>query len=184
MQEDEEIIVEREKPDVDGASEEELEATESRVDAKLSKLKKELEACKKEKHEYLDGWQRAKADYVNALKRFELDRKQAMDQGALKAAQAFLPAIDSLARAEAAGEVPDAVKNIAKQLHDGARTIGLTRFGNVGDSFDPAVHDALGQDVTDDEKLDDTVSTMLEEGWKLHDTVVRPAKVRVAQWEA
>lgn len=182
MTEHDDITIERDGQEEDGANEEELEARESRVDGKLQKVKKELESVKKEKQEYLDGWQRAKADYVNALKRFEDEKKGAVDLGALKAAKAFLPAIDSLERAEAVGELPESFKGIAKQLHDAASSLGLSRFGTPGEVFDPVLHEALGQDTAESIEKDDTVSVVLEQGWKLHDKVVRPAKVRVAQF--
>ena len=43
--------------------------------------------------------------------------------------QAFLPVMDSIDRAEAAGEIPEAFKMIAKQLHDAAKVLGLEKFG-------------------------------------------------------
>ncbi|MES2225337.1 MAG: nucleotide exchange factor GrpE [Patescibacteria group bacterium] len=181
---DDDVIIERDGREEDGASEEDIEATEARADTKVSKVKKDLDTCKKEKQEYLDGWQRAKADYVNALKRFEEEKKGAMDRGSLKAASAFLPAIDSLERAEGAGGVPEGFQGIAKQLHEAVTSLGLVRFGQSGEPFDPMHHEALGQDETPDLTLDDTVSAVLEQGWKLHDTIVRPAKVRVAQFAA
>ncbi len=164
----------------EGSSEEELEATSSRVDAKVKKLQAELEQVKKEKTEYLDGWQRAKADYVNALKRFEMEKLQAIDLGKVVAVRNFITVMDSLERAEASGEVPESFKGIAKQLHDAAKALGLTKFGEAGEEFDPNLHDALGQDATDDQTKDNTVSAVLETGWKSKEVVVRPAKVRVA----
>lgn len=166
----------------EGSSEEELEATSSRVDAKVKKLQAELEQVKKEKTEYLDGWQRAKADYVNALKRFEMEKLQAIDLGKVVAVRNFIPVMDSLTRAEASGEVPESFKGIAKQLHDASKALGLTKFGEAGEEFDPNLHDALGQDTTDDQTKDNTVSAVLETGWKSKDVVVRPAKVRVASF--
>ncbi|MEK9160625.1 MAG: nucleotide exchange factor GrpE [Patescibacteria group bacterium] len=167
----------------EGGSEEELDALESRVDAKVTKLKKELEQVKAEKQEYLDGWQRAKADYVNALKRFESEKAGAIELGKVVSVQAFLPAIDSLERAEAAGEVPEAFKGIAKQLHDAARALGLEKIGKIGETFDPNMHEALGQDTAPSPDKDDTVTVVLETGWKSKESVVRPAKVRVAHFE-
>lgn len=163
----------------EGGSEEEIEATESRVGAKADKLKKELETVKKERQEYLDGWQRAKADYVNALKRFEEDRKMALSLGVRKAAEAFIPALDSLERAEGHGEVPEGMRGIVKQLHEAVRSLGLERFGTVGEMFDPALHEALGQDAADSGEEDGTVSNVLEAGWRTKEGVIRPAKVRV-----
>lgn len=181
--EDEDVVIERDGAEEDGMSEEELEATESRVDAKAAKLKKELEACKTERQEYMDGWQRAKADYVNALKRFEEEKRGAQSRGVVKSVEAFLPAMDSLARAEAAGEIPESFQGIAKQLHDAAKSLGMVQFGAVGDAFDHNLHEALGQDAASTKAEDETLSVVLEQGWKANDSVVRPAKVRVAQFE-
>lgn len=150
---------------------------------KVAKQKNEIEKLRAEKQEYLDGWQRAKADYVNALKRFELEKLQAIELGKVVALRNFIPVMDSLERAEASGEVPESFKGIAKQLHDAAKTLGLTKFGEAGEVFDPNVHEALGQDMTDDRAKDDTITTVLETGWKSKDVVVRPAKVRVASFE-
>lgn len=168
----------------EGASEEELEATESRADTKLTKLKKELESVKKERQEYMDGWQRAKADYVNALKRFEAEKESAVEQGTMKAARAFITAMDSLARAEAAGEIPESFQAITKQLHDAANKLGLAPFGAVGEAFDPMQYEALGQDSVASKDEDDTVTAVLEQGWKAGDSVIRAAKVRVGSFEA
>lgn len=177
---DEVVTVEADGSEETGASEEELEASESRADSKVSKLKHELEAVKKERQEYLDGWQRAKADYVNALKRFEEEKKGAVALGVSVSARAFIPVMDSLERAEAHGEIPEAFSGIAKQLHEASKTLGLEKFGVVGEKFDPNLHEALGQDVTEDASQDDTVTTVLECGWRAKDLVIRPAKVRVA----
>jgi molecular chaperone GrpE len=183
MDENDDITLERDGAEEDGASEEELEATESRMDAKTKKLRAELDACKKERQEHLDGWQRAKADYVNALKRFEEERADAVKLGTVKAARAFITAMDSLARAEASGEIPASFQAIAKQLHDAANSLGLAQFGEVGEAFDPMLHEALGQDVVDTADKDETVTAVLEAGWKAGDLVVRPAKVRVGAFE-
>lgn len=163
---------------------EELGGKGADAGAKVAKLKAELEQARKEKQEYLDGWQRAKADYVNALKRFETDKLGAIEIGKVVAVRNFIPTMDSLERAEAAGEVPEAFKGIAKQLHDAAKALGLEKFGAIGDAFDPNLHEALGQDTAAEESKDETVSAVLEPGWKSKEAIVRPAKVRVARFEA
>ena len=78
---DDEVIIEADGGEEVGSSEEELEATESRADSKVLKLKKELAQATKDKLEYLDGWQRAKADYVNVLKRADAERESAKSKG-------------------------------------------------------------------------------------------------------
>lgn len=180
---DDDIVIERDGAEEDGMSEVELEDQESRADTKLAKLRKELETVKQERQENLDGWQRAKADYVNALKRFEEEKIEAKQQGTMKAARAFISVLDSLARAEAAGEIPESFRMIAKQLHDAAGSLGLESFGTVGEAFDPVLHDALGQDAVSKKEEDDTVTAVLESGWKAGDSVIRAAKVRVGSFE-
>ena len=183
MQEDD-VVLERDGAEEDGLSEVELEEQESRMDAKASKLKKELDTCKSERQEYMDGWQRAKADYVNALKRFEEEKVVARQEGTVRAARAFISAMDSLFLAEQHGEVPESFQGIAKQLHTAATSLGLAPFGEVGEAFDPMMHEALGQDPVDSKEKEDTVTSVLEKGWKAGDAVVRAAKVRVGSFEA
>lgn len=183
MRDDKDIIVEADGSEEPGRTEEELEAQESRTGAKADKLKTELAACKKERQEYLDGWQRAKADYVNALKRFDEEKQTLLGVGKLTTAEAFLPALDSLARAQEAGDMPEGWQGITKQLEDAAKTLGLSRVGAVGEAFDPSLHEALGQDMAASAEEDDTVTAILEPGWKADDRVIRPAKVRVAHFE-
>lgn len=178
MQDHDDVTIEADGLE-EGGSEEELEAMEGRADHKVAKLKKELEQAKKEKQEYLDGWQRAKADYVNAAKRFEEDRLKAVTLGKFAAFKAFLPAMDSLLRAKASGEIPESFQGIAKQLEDAAQSHGLMPFGEAGERFDPMLHEALGQDEAPSADQDDTVSAVLEQGWKVGEEVIRPARVRV-----
>ncbi len=121
---------------------------------------------------------------MNALKRFEEERAEAIKLGTVKASRAFITAMDSLARAESAGEIPASFQAIAKQLHDAASSLGLVQFGAAGEVFDPMLHEALGQDPVDALEKDDTVTAVLEAGWKAGELVVRPAKVRVGSFSA
>jgi molecular chaperone GrpE len=149
----------------------------------IEKLKGELEKIKKEKQEYLDGWQRAKADYVNAIKRTEADVAQAKSRGVEKAVEQLLPAFDALERAKEHGEVPEGFAAIAKQLESAFTSLGLEAVGEVGEAFDPAKHEAYGQDAVESAEKDDTVTAVLERGYQLGERVIRPAKVRVGHFE-
>lgn len=152
--------------------------------ALIAKLKKELHQCRAEKQEYMDGWQRAKADYVNALKRFEADLVSAEARGALRSVESLLPVVDALERAKDHGELPDGFNAIARKLESAFSGLGLVEIGEVGEQFDPAVHDALGQDAVADKEKDHTVTAVLERGWRLGERLVRPAKVRVGQFQS
>lgn len=150
-------------------------------DTKVKKLKKEIETLRAEKQENMDGWQRSKADYVNALRRFEDEKKGAKDAGIEKAVEALLPAFDAIERAKAHGEVPPGFEAIVRQLESAFAALGLEPVGAIGDAFDPMLHEALGQDAVETDALDDTVTTVLETGWKRGERVIRPAKVKVGR---
>ena len=168
---EEEIKIEAEDP----------EATEG-FEAKVAKMREELAACRKDKQEYMDGWQRAKADYVNLLKRIEGDTKASELKGKVGAVETLLPAFDALERSKEHGEIPEGFLAIAKQLESAFASLGLEEVGKVGEEFNPAHHEALGQDAAESAETDDTVTAVLEKGWKVGEVVIRPAKVRVAHF--
>lgn len=171
---------------MDEQSETHIEPTEDASSdeavSKVAKLQAEIAKLRQEKQEYLDGWHRAKADYVNILKRFDEDRKIEHERGIIKALEALLPALDSLSRAKEHGEIPTGFQAILKQLDSAFASLGVESIGVVGEKFNPLFHEALGQDVTESKTLDDSISSVLEKGWKLEDKVIRPAKVRVAHF--
>ncbi len=154
----------------------------AKADSKLEKLKKELETAKQEKQENLDGWQRAKADYVNVLKRLDDEKKLERIRGIEKAVEVLLPAFDALERAKEHGEVPPGFQAIAKQMEAAFASLGLEPIGKVGEPFDPSLHEAFGQDAAESEASDGSITAVLEQGYRLGDRVVRAAKVRVAHW--
>lgn len=171
----------------------EVEDAEASAEVRIKKLRNELAQVKKEKQENMDGWQRAKADYVNLLKRSEVDAKNAKEAGVTKAVEALLPAYDAIERAKehlprlgsdkAGGDIPEGFLAIIKQLEAGFASLGLVAVGEVGEAFDPSLHEAYGQDTVEDKAQDDTVTAVLEKGWKQGDRVIRPAKVRVAHYQ-
>ena len=158
------------------------EEIEGNGEQTLAKLRSDLATARKEKQEYMDGWQRAKADYVNLLKRFETETKTAKVQGVVKAVETLLPAFDALERSKEHGDMPEGFTAIARQLESAFASLGLTAMGEIGEQFDPMLHEALGQDPADSAEADDTITAVLEKGWKIGDDVIRPAKVRVAHF--
>src|SRR3989338_10265548 len=156
---------------------------EERAEGKIAKMREELSSCRQEKQEYMDGWQRAKADYVNALKRFEIDVKASGLRGRVGAVETLLPAFDALERAKEHGEIPQGFLAIAKQLESAFAELGLEELGKVGEKFSPALHEALGQDKVESAEQDDIITAILEKGWRVGETIIRPAKVRVAHYE-
>ena len=183
--------MDEEKDDIVVEPEGDEEMGEDKPETKIAKMREELNNCRKEKQEYMDGWQRAKADYVNLLKRIEGDAKASELKGKIKAVETLLPAFDALERAKehmnsenppAGG--PEGFLAIAKQLENAFATLGLQEIGKVGEKFDPAIHEAFAQDKAESIETDDTVTAILEKGWRVGDVVIRPAKVRVAHYSA
>ncbi len=170
--------------DIDAESVVEPEEGSDDAVAKIKKVKGELEECRKEKQEYMDGWQRAKADYVNALKRFDEEKKAERERGVVTAVETLLPAFDALERAKEHGDIPDGFSGIVKQLENGFAALGLEQVGKVGEEFNPAFHEALGQDTAAGPEEDGKVSAVLEKGWRKDDALIRPAKVRIGHFTA
>ncbi|MEK7086625.1 MAG: nucleotide exchange factor GrpE, partial [Patescibacteria group bacterium] len=181
---EEEVIVEPAKASFGSSPDDSSDESFREAETKLAKMREELSGCRKDKQEYMDGWQRAKADYVNLLKRFETDNKSAELKGKVGAVETLLPAFDALERAKEHGEIPEGFLAIAKQLESAFATLGLEETGKVGEKFDPACHEALGQDKVESTEEDDIITAILEKGWRVGEIVIRPAKVRVGHFGA
>lgn len=134
--------------------------------------------------ERLADLQRLQAEYVNYRKRVERDRDVAREAGAAKVVEALLPVLDDvhLARQHGDLEAGGPFAAIADKLEAVLARQGLTRFGEVGEPFDPTVHEALmhtqaelaeGTEVT-------TVVQVLQPGYRSGERVLRAARVAVA----
>ena len=157
---------------------------EGQAEAKVKKLREELTACRKEKQTEEKEAVLAQAVDVSAIKSETEEKKQERGRGTVKAVEALLPALDALERAKEHGEAPPGFASIAKQLENAFASLGLESIGEVGERFDPALHEALGQDQADSPATDGTVNSVLERGWRMGEALVRPAKVRVAHLNA
>jgi molecular chaperone GrpE len=158
------------------------DASDEEASGKIAKMREELKTCRQEKQEYMDGWQRAKADYVNLLRRIETGAEASELKGKVGAVETLLPAFDALERAKEHGGIPEGFLAIARQLESAFAALGLEGIGKVGEKFDPAYHDALGQDHAESAEADDTITAVLEKGWRVGDAVIRAAKVRVGHF--
>lgn len=168
--------------DVDFEPEDEL-GSAAAAQAKLTKLKAELERVKNERQEYLDGWQRCKADSVNL--RREADARAARSAEILREelVHDVIPALDSFDMAqgsEAWAEVADGFRSgmeyVHNQLLEALKKHGIERFGRVGDALDHALHEVA--EVRDDVAGEpDTVARILRYGYRTKERVLRPAHV-------
>lgn len=174
---EEEILAE-----VDFEPEEEL-GDVAAARAKLKKLKDELEKVKAERQEYLDGWQRSKADAVNA-------RREAIRDGecaGIRAKESFIedliPALDSfdMAAGSPAWETVDTewrqgIEQIQNQLLDALSRHGVTRFGKIGEKFDPVLHE-IAQELDDVAGEPGTIVRILRYGYSSSTRILRPAQI-------
>lgn len=140
--------------------------------AALKKLRERLKKAVEEKQEYLEGWQRARADFAN-YKREEAaihDDKEARTKA--QTIEDMLPALDALELAVKHHANDPTLKMIEKQFLDVLKRVGVDRFGKVGEEFDPRQHEALAK-----QSEDHVVTSVERSGYKLGDTIIRPAQV-------
>lgn len=126
---------------------------------------------------------RTAAEFDNFKKRTEREKLSIGEYAKADVLKKLLPIIDNIARAEGTDkENPEYLKGIEmiiKQLTLITETLGITAIANVGDEFNPNLHDAVMH--IDDESLGkNVISQVLQQGYKLGDTVIRPAMVQVA----
>lgn len=163
------------------------EGVEESKDSKIKKLREEVEKLRKERDEYLVGWQRTKADYVNQTKSHLEEKVELLKNAAKKTITSILPSLDTydLAKAnEASWNSVDTnwrmgIEYIFQQLLNSLENEGLKKFGNKGDIFDPTIHQSIEAVPVYDKMEDNTVISVLQSGYMLHEKVIRPAKVNV-----
>ena len=162
-----------EEEDVEFVEEVSAESTLKTKDIKA--VKEELKTCKTERQEYLDGWQRAKADFINTKKRLEEEGKQRFEYGVRACVERLLPALDSMDIALSQKE-DEGLRMVQKQMLTG---LGVEVLNPIGENFDPNLHEPMGT-VEGEEDKEDTIVTVLQKGYKLGETIIRPAKVQVS----
>lgn len=142
-----------------------------------------------ERDEYLDQLQRTRADFDNYRKRVERERPMLAEAGVRDLVGELLPVLDNLERAlealVAAGDqgaqgIVAGVEMVKQQL--GALLVGrgVQEIPAEGQAFDPTVHEAV-QGVPSQEHPEGTVVAVVERGYRMSDTVIRPARVVVSQ---
>ena len=150
----------------------------------VKESKEKLEKCEKEKAEYLAGWQRAKADFLN-YKKDELKRLEEIARyGNAELIGELLTILDnfdlSLRAMERAGGADKGIYMIRAQTEDMLRKRGVERIVvKIGEPFDPSFAEAVAETVSD--KPPGTILEEIEPGYKLYDKILRPARVKIAK---
>ncbi len=127
--------------------------------------------------------QRLHAEYANYKKRVDRDRLLARAGGIEAVVLDLLPVLDSVEAAREHSELVGGFKLVADELEKITAKYGLEAFGEVGDPFDPQIHEALLQLPMEGELSGPTVSAVMQRGVKPDGRVIRPARVGVADPE-
>lgn len=161
----------------------EAEETEAKVEEKKEPTAEEkLQA---ELNETKDQLLRMAAEYDNFRKRSQREKESLYSECKSSVVNDLLPVIDNFERCVAPGEdtsYEDYKKGVEltyKQFGDALKKLGIEAFGEVGDEFDPNLHNAVMH--TEDENLpENSISNVLMKGYKLGDKIIRAAMVAVA----
>ena len=149
----------------------------SKKDAEIDKLKTELES----KNDLL---LRTAAEFDNYKKRTDRERAGIAEFAKANVIKELLPILDNIDRAAILEDKtsPDYIKGIeliVKQFEGLAEKLGIKEVAQVGDSFDPNCHEAV-MHIEDETLGENVIAEVLQKGFKIGDTVIRPAMVKVA----
>lgn len=149
------------------------------------KKKENIEKYKKERDEYLKGWKRARADFLNYKKEEDLRVAKIAEYERERIIKELIGVLDDIYLAEK--EIPDKEKKnswikgvlgVKKQIESFFEKMGVEEIDSVGEEFNPAFHEAV--EMTEG-KEPDLVVEEIQKGYKIGDKVLRPAKVKVTK---
>jgi len=170
------------EPQVETVLEPEVDVTADDLEA----LRMELAETRAKEKEYLDGWQRARAELSNARKRFQREQQQAYANAKADVLIRLLPIVDDFERAfetlpedlSSRGWV-EGIKLIQCKAQSLLEQEGVTPIEAVGEEFDPFRHQAVTHEPSD-EVPEGYVIAEMQRGYSLGDRVLRPCMVRVS----
>ena len=149
----------------------------------VTSLEKELE-------ELRDRHLRTVAEYENFRKRTARERGQLWARAQAEIASSILDALDDFGRVldvdrtkARAADVIEGVELVERKLVRELEAAGLERVGEVGVSFDPNYHEAIGSMPAESEEQDQTIGAVFQVGYRFGEVLIRPAKVHVLMWQ-
>lgn len=160
-------------------------STDKKATASQEELKKKIEECEKKAAEYLSGWQRERADFLN-YKKEEMERiGQLINYAREELILEILPLMDNFNVIEK--KLPENSKKdenvkgllqIKIQFQDFLKGLGVEEIKSIGEKFDPHLHEVVEEiEVKDKEK--GTVIEEVKKGYRADGRLLRPAKVKV-----
>ncbi|MEK7567974.1 MAG: nucleotide exchange factor GrpE [Patescibacteria group bacterium] len=166
---------------------EEGEEGDINANKKLRELRERLKNCEKEKSEYLSGWQRSKADFINSKKELATEKESFVSFAESSLIKDILPVLSSFSAAMADKkrweEVPlnwrQGVEYIYSQLMKVLENRGLEIKESINEFFDPNLHEAVGEEEVADLEKDHRITKVLSPVFLQKGKVIQPAKVIV-----
>lgn len=156
---------------------------------KIKKLKEDWKKCEAERKEYLEGWQRSKADFINYRKE---EDKRFEDMARFVTAeliQEILPMLDSFDLALRNHQLPTTnpqpidekgISLVFYQLLDILKKQGLEQIKvEVGDDFTPEKHESIGEIESD--LAEGKIVEVIQKGYLFQNRVLRPARVKISK---
>ena len=159
---------------------------------KIAKLKEKIKKLESEKSEYMDGWQRERADFINFKKRSEEERKDYIKFANENLLEEMLVVLESFDMAfmnkEQWNSVPEnwrvGVEYIHSQLVKTLDDNGLKEFvPKVGDKFDPKLHIAEETVPVESQSEDDIIKSIKKKGYIMNGKVIIAPKVAVGEFK-
>ncbi len=150
---------------------------------KKSKKDAELESLRAELNAKTDQLMRTAAEFDNFKKRTEREKASIAEFAKSGLIKQLLPILDNIDRASAADrDSADYIKGIEmiiKQFSSLSSNLGIEEIAKAGDSFDPNFHEAV-MHIEDETLGENVIAEVLQKGYKIGDTVIRAAMVKVA----
>ncbi len=180
-----------------------VESTEEGEDLsnkdKIKKLRNDLKLCRQEKENYLVGWQRAKADYVNLQKELEQIRNSSSLLAKENMIINLLPVLDSFSMAfnnkdawqKVGKEWRTGIEHIYQQFLNGLSASGIEKIETIDVPFNPQIHHSIKIINTKEKEKDHTVAEILQVGYEIKNPanlseigrVIRPASVNIYEYK-
>lgn len=146
----------------------------------VKKLKEKLKETEAKAKEYLDGWQRAQADFVNLRKRDEEARREFLKFAHSDIITQLVPVLDSFNLS-----LPHGNKELAAiyaQLLSILKSGGFEEDSPLGEKFNPRYHESIGTVPVKDQKQDHKILEVIQKGYIIHGKIIRPAKVKIGEY--
>ncbi len=146
---------------------------------KTDQLKLRIKELEEKAAQYLESWQRDKAEFINIRKRDEQAQSQFLKFANEKLILDIVPILDTfdLALAHADGEVKKGIEGIVSQLVSVLEKNGVKKFSPLGEVFDPSRAEAIATVAGEDGR----VMEVIQSGYELNSKVIRPAMVKVGE---